>query len=84
VDVQGPSIVEDEELMLRALLDGDDPAIPERGERARRDASRKRGVNEPDACDRLANDRAANAPRGAFDFRQLRHRVDREGIGAGN
>jgi hypothetical protein len=68
-------IVEDEELVLRALVDAHDPPPAKRGERASRYSATQCRMKCARRDDPAADDRAPDASRGALDLRQLRHGV---------
>jgi hypothetical protein len=78
MDMQRAPVVEHQELVLGALFDGDDPAFAQRGERARRDATLERGMEQGHSSDLLTYDDAADTARRAFDFGELGHQDDRD------
>jgi hypothetical protein len=74
VNVKRTFVVEPQQLMFRALLDGGDAMTAQRRECAARDRPLERWMEEPNARDDLADNCPADAPRGSFDFGQFRHR----------
>lgn len=84
MDMQCATVIEDEQLMLRPLLDANDAMTAQGGEGARADEATKRRVEEPDAVDGPAHDGATDAASGALDFGELRHREPANGISAGD
>jgi hypothetical protein len=80
MNVQRPAVVEHEQLVLGALLDGDDDVNEKRRQRASGDAPGERGVQQPGAGNGPADDGATDSPRSALDFRELRHRCVESGL----
>lgn len=74
MDMQCATVIEDEQLMLRPLLDPDDTMTAQGGESARADEATKCRVQEPDAVDGPTHDGATDPASGALDFREFRHR----------
>ena len=72
--MQRAAVIEDEQLVLRSLLDGHDGVSAKRRKGARRDPPRECGVKQPDSGDGSADDRTADSTRSAFNLRKFRHR----------